>query len=264
MAGQIGSEVLGASPTFVSVISNNPDGNTLMRALCDGPMARYGAIGAGLHVVDDQRRTLRLWGYHGFTERITHFERIPVEWDFPVTRVLNSGEAEFAAGADLDRDFPLLSPARSLLSEVVDDAALIGVTLVALPIFYAGVLTAVCSVVARHDRAWSWPDLTHLNGTCAAISLWQRIAELDRRESTFGSAGSRRRAVAVTDRQRAIIELVREGKSNASIAKALGFSIGTIKAEIQALLTMLSATNRSEMVERADRAGITRKSPTGT
>ena len=206
----------------------------------------------------------RLWGHHGFTERIAHYERMPVEWDFPVTRVLNCGEPQFAHGADLDREFPLLSPARSLLNEVVDDAALVGATLVALPIFYAGVLTAVCTVVARHDRPWYWPDLTHLNGTCAAISLWQRIAELDRRETTFGfgrlpqASGRRDRSAASHHRTRPRGQEQRQHREGPGLLDRDHQGGDPVPAD-HAL-----RANRTEMVERADLAGITRKSPTGT
>lgn len=60
----------------------------------------------------------------------------------------------------------------------------------------------------------------------------------------------------LTARQTALIGLLREGKSNASIAQALGFSVGTIKAEIQSLLVLLTARDRKDIVVRADRAGL--------
>lgn len=263
MAQPQSAQSLGTSPAFVGLISSNPDGHTLMTALCDGPMAVYRAVSAALHVVDTDRRNLLLAGHHGFAPRIGKYQTVPLEWDFPVTRVFHTGEAVFVGGGDIDTEYPLLNPGRALLSAGAAEAAALGATLVVLPVLYAGALTAVCSVVVQHDGPWVWPDMTHLQGTCAAIGLWQRITELSERAVGVREPAPRNRIRpgGLTDRQRAIVELIRDGKSNASIAKALGFSVGTIKAEVQALLSLLSASDRWEIVRKADRAGITGNGP---
>jgi DNA-binding CsgD family transcriptional regulator len=255
------ADVLGTSPTFVNVISNKPDGHTLMSALCGGPMARYGATAASLHGVDGDRRNLVLSGQHGFEQAMDDYRTVPVEWDFPVTRVFHSTQPLILPTAGLDGAFPLMAPLGdgSLVDGPATDLADLGSTLVVMPILYAGTLTGVCSVITRLDGPWDWPGLAHLQGTSAAIALWQRISHLDSARDGAGRRAGRGRIPAngLTERQHAIIELIRDGKSNASIAKSLGFSVGTIKAEVQYLLTLLSARNRKEIVERADLVGIT-------
>lgn len=249
----------GASSAFLGAITYNPNGNALMKALCDGPMAVYRAVGAAVHIVDDGRRNLVLAGHHGFTARVHNFDTVPVEWDFPVTRVFHSAQAFFVKGNEVDEMFPLLSPGRALLDDGDHgERDPLDVTLVALPISYSGVLTAVCSVVVDHDSPWAWNDVNQVQGVCSAISLWQRIAHLNDRQVHLGTttATARIREGGLTQRQKEIIELIRSGKSNASIAKSLGFSVGTVKAEVQALLALLSARDRKEIVVKADRAGI--------
>lgn len=255
------ADVLGTSPAFVNVISNRPDGHTLMSALCGGPMARYEAVAASLHGVDGDRRNLLLAGHHGFDQGIDDYQAVPVEWDFPITRVFHSTQPLILPTKGIDETFPLLVPLRD--SPPDDDEAVnltdLGSTLVVLPILYAGTLTGVCTVITRLDGPWDWPGLAHLQGTSAAIGLWQRISHLDGAQDSARRRAGRGRIPAngLTNRQHAIIELIRDGKSNASIAKSLGFSVGTIKAEVQYLLTLLSARNRKEIVERADLVGIT-------
>lgn len=50
----------------------------------------------------------------------------------------------------------------------------------------------------------------------------------------------------LTERQRQVVERLRQGQSNKEIAYGLGISIGTVKAHIGAILVRLGARNRTE------------------
>ena len=56
-----------------------------------------------------------------------------------------------------------------------------------------------------------------------------------------------------TDRQRQILKLVAEGKSNKEIARALNILEGTVKAHLRFLMKHLSAKNRTQLAVMASK-----------
>jgi DNA-binding NarL/FixJ family response regulator len=67
---------------------------------------------------------------------------------------------------------------------------------------------------------------------------------------------ARRRVAALTGRERDVLFLLREGFSNAEIAKALLISEGTAKAHVSRILSTLGCTNRVQAAILAHDAGV--------
>jgi DNA-binding NarL/FixJ family response regulator len=67
---------------------------------------------------------------------------------------------------------------------------------------------------------------------------------------------ARRRVAALTDRERDVLLLLREGSSNAEIAKALLISEGTAKSHVSRILAVLDCTNRVQAAILAHDAGL--------
>lgn len=65
-----------------------------------------------------------------------------------------------------------------------------------------------------------------------------------------------RRLGALTDRERQILGLIAEGRSQKQVATALGISVKTVGAHVQNLLTKLGVHSRVEAVALAVRAGV--------
>lgn len=61
---------------------------------------------------------------------------------------------------------------------------------------------------------------------------------------------------ALTDRERRVIELVAKGLSNAEIAEALHYALGTVKADIRRINQLWNVENRLQIVLRATELGI--------
>ena len=116
----------------------------------------------------------------------------------------------------------------------------------------------VCAIVCSHQKVWTWFDYAFMEGMCAAVALWQHINMLNESLWLAQSQNTqfRRRPRGLKERQVQVLELLAEGKSNASIAKSLGFSLSTVKADVQMLLELLGAKTRSDAVERAMLAGL--------
>ena len=60
----------------------------------------------------------------------------------------------------------------------------------------------------------------------------------------------------ITSRQREVLKLLAEGKSNKQIANTLSCAEGTIKAHIAAIFRALNVSNRTEAVITAKRSGL--------
>ena len=61
---------------------------------------------------------------------------------------------------------------------------------------------------------------------------------------------------ALTPREHEVLALLAEGRSNKSIADALGISDQTVKFHVAAIISKLDATNRTDAVRRAIRQGL--------
>ncbi|HZO92751.1 MAG TPA: LuxR C-terminal-related transcriptional regulator [Candidatus Baltobacteraceae bacterium] len=61
---------------------------------------------------------------------------------------------------------------------------------------------------------------------------------------------------SLVERELAILRLIAEGQDNVEIARALHFSLGTIKAHVRTILCKLETTSRTAAAVRAVRFGL--------
>jgi len=92
---------------------------------------------------------------------------------------------------------------------------------------------------------------TTVNGTPA---LDPRIAFQLARDLTSGPAPAH--APHLTGREREVLRLLAEGRSNRAIARQLGLSEATVKGHVSRLLDKLNASSRLEAVVRATDTGL--------
>jgi DNA-binding NarL/FixJ family response regulator len=74
-------------------------------------------------------------------------------------------------------------------------------------------------------------------------------------EDSVHDVFDRRQFVDLTERERQVLALLAEGKSNKAIARSLGISLHTTKFHVASLLTKLGATGRTDAVAQAIRIG---------
>ena len=247
---------MAARSAFLKLISSDPTGDTLMQAFARGPMAIYGPQSAALYQVNPSRTELVLAGSFGFSDRIAHYTSVPLTWELPATRAFHTGQVIVVPTHQVDEKFPLLSPWQDLVPAGSDAA--VTSNIIAMPVAYSGTTIGVCAIVCTHSEPWSWYDYAFIEGICASLGLWQQINLLN--ESLWlaqsQNAPFRKPQQGLKDRQLQVLALLAEGRSNARIAKSLGFSLSTVKADVQALLERLGAKTRTEAVERAIVAGL--------
>jgi len=128
-----------------------------------------------------------------------------------------------------------------------------------VPVDYQAVTHGVLTLLAtRFPGSWNWADAELMRGTVSLVAVWLRMTHATNLLQASGilSPGSPGRNVRLSERQVAVLQALREGKSNTFIAATLGFSISTVKQDIRALQVMLGARNRHEVVQRALQVGL--------
>jgi two-component system response regulator DesR len=73
---------------------------------------------------------------------------------------------------------------------------------------------------------------------------------------TVFEAHDRVGALGLTERERAVLELMASGATNPEIGEALHLSKHTVKEHSSAVYRKLSVRNRTEAVQRAQRLGL--------
>lgn len=250
-------ENMAARSAFMRLVTTKPDATSLLHALVRGPFNIYGTFGATLYAPDDAGQALELQGQWGFGPSLATYASLPLRLSFPLTRAYLTAQPIFSDAAAVDARYPLMTAARDgILAEQGVDAR--GVTIVAMPLQYQGVAIGACSWWCTHEGPWTWNDYSYIDGTAAILSLWLQLHTYERSLAAAGFArsGIPARTRMLTERQRAVLAMIRDGKSNAAIASALGYSVSTVKNDVQALFTVLGCTRRKELARKAEIAGL--------
>ncbi len=120
----------------------------------------------------------------------------------------------------------------------------------------SGVPIGVISILQGESTEWHPADWQYVDGIAAAVSMWlnnQREILVDRWRR---SAPSPQREVRISERQREILELVGLDRTNGEIAKSLGYSVPTIKKDLQQLMRLLGTHDRRSTSGRAREIGL--------
>lgn len=110
-----------------------------------------------------------------------------------------------------------------------------------IPVIYAYVSDADRAELARAALSSGRPELVRL------ISEVRRVPSVVRDLPL---------TVTLTEREHAVLECAREGKSNPEIAQTLFVSVNTVKTQLSSVYRKLAASSRQEAVDIALRAGL--------
>jgi DNA-binding NarL/FixJ family response regulator len=92
-------------------------------------------------------------------------------------------------------------------------------------------------------------------------ALLDQSGDGDLSESTGLHSGQETAASFLTPRQREVLTLLGQGKSNKEIARVLQLAEGTVKLHVTAILKALNVNNRTRAVVAASQMGLTKNDP---
>ena len=110
--------------------------------------------------------------------------------------------------------------------------------------------------MVNEHRDWRPIDLALLRTLGSALGLWLDSPLTPRPTPLAFHENPAYIAMALTGRQKEILNLVEAGRSNAFIATKLGYSASTIKQELQRVMISLDVTSRAEAAQRARAIGL--------
>ena len=239
-------------PQFLRFLASLPEPDDVARALLLGPMATFDAGAVSLTRVVGG--SLELHGTCGYTQgEIDGYWRVPLTVPTPFSRCVREGEVIIDEIEEVTTHFEVLQVDEPLWQGFMDRFGIGQV--ISAPIILQGTAIGAFGGITRSKRSWSSLDFAVLDGISSALGLWMthpdspspRTDRLRRQDPGL---------LHLTERQQQILRLVETGKSNSSIALALGFSASTIKQELQRVMRSTGVSDRMQAVARARSLGL--------
>jgi DNA-binding CsgD family transcriptional regulator len=227
---------------FVRYLADDPRGEAVGGALLRGPLALLGASAAIVFAASADRESLRCVASANYPPGLLHqLALLPVEAHHVACRVFRSGVEEVWSVTEAATQHPVMRAAAEVLP-----GGLRG-EIASLPLRSRGETIGVLGFKCPDGLPRTWDSRRVVDGVTGALSLWVAL----QRALDVEAIAPDRSPLAVTARQRRVLELVREGSSNSQIAVLLGYSEKTIKNDLTSLYRLLGASSRDELVARA-------------
>jgi DNA-binding CsgD family transcriptional regulator len=240
---------------FLRFLAGNPDGDAAARALVLGAMAPLGTVGVTIYA-HDRESTLELIGTHGLDDEfMSSYRVVATTMPMPLCEAFVTLNPVVVGARALMAAYPIFQSDPGLIdSTALGDAG--DGALVCIPILNSGVPIGALTLLQAEQREWTAADWQYLDGVAAGVSMWmnnQREILVDRWRR---AAPTPQREVRISERQREILELVGLDRTNGEIAKSLGYSVPTIKKDLQLLMKLLGTHDRRSTAGRAREIGL--------
>jgi len=181
-----------------------------------------------------------------------------------LTEILNATpEVRVVASAPLGDGRPLEAEGVDVLVEDVPDQASVELLLAQLP-----ASAPVLALVAEPEQARSLvrggargaltreASSEQVAAACVAVASGLHVFDRETWAAWSAPRSPAGEPLALTPRERSVLELVAAGRSNRAIAVELGMSEHTAKFHVRSLLDKLGAETRADAVARAARRGL--------
>ena len=240
---------------FLRFLAGNPDGDSAARALVLGAMAPLDSLAAHIYA-HDKAGGLELVGNYGIDDdTMASYRVVTVTMPLPLCEAFAGMKPVVVPEANLVADYPFLQADPGVADGSVRGNDNRG-TLIYAPILNSGVAIGALGLLQSDRREWEAGDWQYLDGVLAGLSMWmnnQREYLVDRWRR---SSPSPQREVRISERQREILELIGLDRTNGEIAKSLGYSVPTIKKDLQTLMRLLGTHDRRSTAGRAREIGL--------
>lgn len=239
-------------PQFLRFLATLPEPDKVARALLLGPMAVFDTGAISLTRV--QGNALELHGTFGYTPgEVDGYWRVPLSVPTPFSRCVLEAEVIIDEIEDVTTRFEALQVDEAMWQGFMDRFGIGQV--ISAPIVLQGTVIGAFGGITRAKRTWGSLDFALLDGISSALGLWMTHPDTPSLR-TDRLSNQNAGILHVTDRQQRILRLVEVGKSNSGIAMALGYSVSTIKQELQRVMRGMGVSDRSEAAARARSLGL--------
>lgn len=239
---------------YLTYLTTFPDPNNACVALMRGPLAPLGAKSGSIWARYSDEEIRIIGSYQSSADVVQRYGSIPLDLDVPVSRCVMTGETLVHDLTSITSTFPALAIDSSIWQAISDRSQ--GTYLVSQPIVAAGMTLGAIGFVSSQTRGFIESFAPMLSSISSAVALWLTHPQTKEHVSTVGLAVQSPATLRLTPRQQQILLLVEDGKSNAAIAHLMGYSLSTVKQELQRMLFSLRVHGRQEAVQRARELGL--------
>jgi DNA-binding CsgD family transcriptional regulator len=239
---------------FLRFLAGNPDGDSAARAMVQGAFTPLDLVAGEIYAASAPG-LLELVGNCGFeAAEAGTYRSLPTSMPLPVCDAFNSLRPVDLSVSELLARYPLLA-AEPALANGTSIAVTSGHILCA-PVLYGGVAIGAITLLQRTPSRWVSHDWQYLEGITSAIGMWMNndrdiLVDHWRRMSTVPA-----REVRISERQRQILDLIAFDHTNGEIARELGYSVPTIKKDLQQMMRVLGTSDRRSTAGRAREFGL--------
>lgn len=233
---------------FMRALATASDGDAAAESVAHGPLRSLAPAALLIYRIDPDLRALDRLGQWGLDHDVAaSYASVPLESRSIAAHAFRSGDEVVMSLHAIWQEYPLSNfflPASRY--DATSECAF-------LPLRRRSIPIGVLGVVTPHPIERSWEVREQLDIAIGALSLWLDAFAL---RSSTDLGMPRAGPFELTDRQRDIIVMARDGCTNREIAEGLGFSEVTIKADLTRLYRLFGAADRVDLLHRAARAGI--------
>ena len=233
--------------SYLWMLSDIPDGEAVGFAICRGLFAPFGADLALVYAARPDGHTLDLVASYGMGRRENAvYARVTADMHLPGAETFRIGTEKWLTREQVADTYPLAAPFFRSFPTSGEMAF--------LPLRHRGAPVGFVVLGFSDPVEHTWHLRAMLDGLLSATVMWVFASSALR-----GTANSNLTEVVpleITARQREVLVLMRDERSNREIAEELGYSVATIKADITALGQLLGASGRAEILDKAKRTGL--------
>lgn len=229
---------------FLRVLSDGADPATIGAALAHGLLHEFTPTQVSAYFLDPTRLWLDELVTYGLPSDGVDYSRVAMELRMPLTEVVRTGEAGAWITSAAVQEYPLLTGWVAARPERADDEVFV------VPVRGAGRVVGALLVALPQHTERSWRLRLLLDSAAIALGLWSRGVLAQASESSR----PRRASAALTERQSAIVDGIRVGRSNREIAADLQVSVGTVKADLAQLYRVFGVSDRDALAALVETA----------
>lgn len=235
---------------FLRMLADDPTPDAVAESLANGPLREFRPTLVCVGFVDTTKGAITIEGLHGADPHVrSAYASITLDTDLPATVCYHTNSVVTAPASHMTLEFPLTATyAQTRPDPQAHEWA--------FPIRYRGAVIAILGLELAGPASEPWLVRSAVATLTGPLATWAVLRIRAEQASHDYWARRSARPLTITDRQRRIIALVREGRTNAHIAEEIGFSVPTVKAEVARLCALLGAADRADLAVRAERAGL--------